>query len=223
MENRHLVIAVHPDDETLGCGGTLLKQKSEGSEIYWLIVTNVSEAFGWDNARVESRQKEINIVSELYPFDDVFKLDFPTTQLDKILFGDIVSSISRVFNTLKPNTIYLPNRGDVHTDHRIAFDAAYSCTKSFRYPFVKKVLMMETLSETEYAPSLISNSFTPNFFCDISGFIDRKIEIFNTYESEIMNANQPRSERIIRALAAYRGSRIGTDYAEAFQLLLSIE
>lgn len=220
---RELVIAVHPDDETLGCGGALLKHKAEGSEIFWLIVTNVSEAHGWDNARVESRQKEINKVSELYPFDDVFKLDFPTTQLDKISFGDIVSSISRVFNTLKPNTIYLPNRGDVHTDHRIAFDAAYSCTKSFRYPFVKKVLMMETLSETEYAPSLISNSFTPNFFCDISGFIDRKIEIFNTYESEVMNANQPRSERIIRALAAYRGSRIGTDYAEAFQLLLSIE
>lgn len=223
MRTKHLVVAVHPDDETLGCGGLLLKHRVAGHEIFWMIITNVSEAYGWDKDRVDSRQKEIEKVSKLYSFNDVFKLDFPTTKLGEIPFGDIASAISNVFNTIKPSIVYLPNRGDVHTDHRIAFDAAYSCTKSFRYPFVKKILMMETLSETEFAPSLLNYSFIPNVFFDISSFIDKKIEIFNTYESEIMKPNQPRNERIIRSLAAYRGSRIGAEYAEAFQLLLSIE
>ena len=111
------------------------------------------------------------------------------------------------------------NRSDVHSDHRIAFQAIYSCTKSFRKPFIERILMYETLSETEFVPALSENVFIPNVFVDISNYMDKKLEIMQIYKSEIMEGNLPRSLNAIKMLAAFRGSRIGTDYAEAFMLL----
>lgn len=217
--NKVIVIAPHPDDETLGCGGALLKHKLQGDEIYWLIVTNVDEKNGWSRDRVESRQIEIEKVSEMFGFTKTFKLNFPTTKLETLPMGEIVSAISKVFNEIKPNIVYLPNRADVHTDHEIVFKATYSCTKNFRYPFVNKVLMYETLSETDFSASIPENVFVPNYFVDISNQFDRKIEIMKIYESEVMKENFPRSISTIEAFSKYRGSRIGVKYAESFMLL----
>ena len=108
---------------------------------------------------------------------------------------------------------------DVHSDHRVAFDAVYSCTKSFRYPYIERIYMMETLSETDFAPSVASKAFVPNVFVDISGFIDKKMEIVSLYGSEMMQDPYPRSLSSIKALARVRGSRCGAMYAEAFMLL----
>ena len=123
---------------------------------------------------------------------------------------------------IKPDIVYLPNRGDVHTDHHIVFQAAYSCTKSFRYPFIKRVLMYETLSETEFAPALPENAFLPNSFVDISNYIDKKLKIMQAYSSELMESPNPRSLELIRLFAKFRGSRIGAEYAEAFMLLYDV-
>ncbi len=220
--NKILVIAVHPDDETLGCGGTLLKHKANGDEIHWLIVTDIKESEGYDISAIKQRNKEIKKVENLYGFTSVNKLDLSTTKVDTYSMSVLVSKISSVIDRIKPDTIYLPFKGDVHSDHKYIFDAAYSCTKIFRYPFIKKIYMMETLSETEFSLSTKEDSFVPNVFIDISKYMNKKIEIMNIYESEIGKHPFPRCEKNMRALATYRGATSGCNYAESFMLLKEI-
>jgi len=217
-----LVISSHPDDETLGCGGTILKHKDVGDKIYWLIVTNIDIKDGWDKDTVEKRQKEIKRVAEMYGFEKIFKLDYPAAKLDVIPIQKIIESISKVIFEIKPEIIYLPNRSDAHTDHQITFKTAYSCTKNFRYPFIRKILMYETLSETEFAPALPENTFIPNVFVDITKYFEKKLEIFKIYKSEVMEEPLPRSLGSIKALTKYRGSQIGVEYAEGFMLVREI-
>jgi LmbE family N-acetylglucosaminyl deacetylase len=219
---RILVISPHPDDETLGCGGTILKHKDLGDQIHWLIITNIDVKNGWDRDIVEKRQKEVETTAEMYGFEKTFKLDYPTAKLDTIPIQEIIKSISKVILEVKPEIIYLPNRSDVHTDHQITFKAAYSCTKNFRYPFIKRILMYETLSETEFAPALPENTFIPNVFMDITNYFEKKLEIFKVYKSEVMEEPLPRSLDSIKAFNKYKGSRIGKKYAESFQLLFEI-
>ena len=217
-----LVISPHPDDETLGCGGTILKHKNMGDKIHWLIITNIDVKNGWNKDIIEKRQKEIKTVAEMYGFEKTFKLDYPTAKLDTIPIQEIIKSISKVILEIEPEIIYLPNRSDVHTDHQITFKAAYSCTKNFRYPFIKKILMYEALSETEFSPTLPENIFIPNVFVDITNYFDRKLEIFKIYKSEIMKKPFPRSLEVIEAFDKCRGSQIGEKYSEAFVLLKEI-
>ena len=217
-----LVFAIHPDDETLGCGGTLLKHKEAGDEIHWLIGTEVSVEDGFKENVVRKREEEIKKVNELYNFDSINRLGLPTMKIDKYDTSYLVNKISKIFNQIKPETVYLPFKSDVHSDHRCFFNAAFSCTKSFRYPFIKTVYMMETLSETEFAPSTKEDSFIPNVFIDISNYIDKKIDIMKVFESEIGDHPFPRSERNIKALATYRGASSNCNFAESFMLLKQI-
>ena len=218
--NKVLVVAVHPDDETIACGGTLLKHKDDGDEIHWLICTETNKDIHPDFH--ETRKQEIRKVSEMFQFDSVHHLKFLATKVDEYTDSERVGGISKVVSDIRPNIIYLPFRSDIHSDHRYIFEAAYSCTKSFRYPFVKKVMMMEAPSETEFALSLPSQTFIPNVFNDISKYIDKKIEIANVYASEMGEHPFPRSETTIRSLAAYRGSTCGFHAAESFMLLKEI-
>lgn len=204
-KERVLVVALHPDDETLGCGGTLLRHKDEGDSIYWLIATQVNSKSEFYN----TRENEIEKVSQMYGFDGVYKLGFQTMHIDEYSMSELIGKISKVVSEVKPSVMYLPFKGDVHSDHRKFFEAAYSCTKSFRYPFIKKVYMMETLSETEFAPSTKEDSFVPNVFVDITKYIDKKCQIMSVYKSEIADLPFPRSIENIRALAIYRGCTLG--------------
>lgn len=217
-----LVISVHPDDETLGCGGTLLKHKDNNDEIYWLIITKANEKLGFSKQFLENREKQINSISEIYGFKDVYKLGFLTTKLHTIDFSELIHSISKVINEIKPGMIYMNNRSDIHTDHQVAAKAIMSCTKSFRYPFIKKILMYECLSETDIAPSLPENLFIPNVYSDITEYIDKKLEIMSIYESEVQQMPLPRSLDNIKALARYRGASCGVNYAEAFMLIREV-
>lgn len=214
-----LVVAPHPDDETLGCGGTLLKHQQEGDEIYWLIITNMHAAHGWDAAKVAQRQVEIDAVSAMYGFKKTIKLDFPTTQLDAIPYGELVAKLAGVIQDIKPAVVYLPNHSDIHTDHKVGFNAVMSCCKDFRASFICRVLMYECLSETEFAPGIKDFAFVPNVFVNTTAHHARKLEILRVFASEVMAAPLPRSIEAVSALARYRGSRIGYDYAEAFCLL----
>ena len=220
LKMKHIaIVAVHPDDETLGAGGTLLKYKNEGVIISWIIVTGISTDFGYSKEHVEKRQKEILEVAKRFQFDNVIEFNFQPIKLDEINFSDLVNAFSNTFNQLKPDTIILPNRSDVHSDHKFSFDAAYCCTKNFRYPFINKIMMCEYISETEFAPAIHENVFIPTIFVDISKFIDDKLEIMKIYESEVMQGNLPRSLSAIRSLNGFRGSRIGVEYSESFALL----
>lgn len=218
MKNKILVLAAHPDDETLGCGGTLLKHKAAGDSTHWLIATTISEEHGYYKAR----EQEVERVNQLYDFDSVHNLRLKTMQVDEYSMTDLIGKISAVIQEVQPNIIYLPFKSDVHSDHRKLFEAAFSCTKSFRYPFIKKIYMMETLSETEFAPSTKEDSFVPNVFVDITPYIEKKLEIMRVFSSEIGEHPFPRSERNIRALATLRGATAGCEYAESFMLLKEI-
>jgi len=217
-----LAVAVHPDDETLGCGGALLKHKNDGDDIYWLIITSVNVENGWKKEKVESRRREIDSVSNMYGFSATHNLGFPTTRLDTIPMKDLISEISKIIQKVEPGLIYIPNRSDIHTDHQVAFKAIMSCTKVFRNSFIRKILMYECLSETEFSPSLQTDIFIPNVFVDITGFLEEKIKIMNTYRGEMGTFPFPRSEENIRALATYRGATAGVEAAEAFVLLKEV-
>ena len=196
---RVLVVSAHPDDEVLGAGGTLLKHRSKGDEICWIIVTNILEGGIFDSKKIESRQKEIDQVSGYLGVSNLVISDF------------------------QPEIIYSVNRSDAHSDHRVVFNAVAACTKSFRYPSIKTFLMYECISETEFSPALHENLFVPNFFVDISGFMKDKIKIMNIYKSELGHHPFPRSEKNIKALATFRGATVGVEYAEAFQLVKHID
>lgn len=214
-----LVVSVHPDDETLGCGGTLLKHAQQGDEIFWLILTKLDQVVGFSQDSIERREREIKMVARQYGFKEVVQFDFITTQLHLVDFALLVGEISRIIKDLQPELVYMNNRSDIHTDHQIAAKAILSSTKSFRAPFVRKILMYECLSETEFAPPFPENLFSPNVFSDITDFIDKKLEIMRIYQSEVQNPPQPRSMENIRALARFRGASCGVDYAEAFMLI----
>ena len=220
--NKVLVLAVHPDDETLGCGGTLLKHKANGDEIHWLIATEIKESEAFTKEMVKKRKSEIKKVALSYGFDSVNELGLFTMRVDEYSMSELISKISKVFKRIKPNIVYLPFKSDVHSDHRKIFEAAYSCTKVFRYPFIKKIYMMETLSETEFAPSVKEDSFIPNVYVDISKFFEKKLEIMRIYESELGTHPFPRSEKNLKALATLRGATAGCEYAESFMLLKEI-
>ena len=219
MKNVVLVIAVHPDDETLGCGGTLLKHKASGDEVHWLICTTIDKT----NSYYKTREDELKIVADAYKFNSVNNLRLKTMQVDEYGMSSLIDKISNVINTIKPNIIYLPFKSDVHSDHRKIFEASYSCTKSFRYPFIKKIYMMEILSETEFAPSTKEDSFIPNTFVDISAYFEKKIEIMKIFKSEISMHPFPRSERNLKSLSTLRGATSGCEYAESFVLLKEIQ
>ena len=217
--NKALVIAVHPDDETLGCGGTLLKHKANNDEIHWLICTAMNK----NQSKYKVREQEIEKISKMYDFNGVHKLELNTMQVDEYSISELIEKISKVINKVQPNIIYLPFKGDVHSDHRKIFEAAFSCTKTFRYPFIKNMYMMETLSETEFAPSTMGDNFVPNVFVDISKYLDKKIQLMKIFESEIGMHPFPRSEKNIKALATFRGASCGCEYAESFMLLKEIK
>ena len=216
-----LVIAPHPDDELLGCGGTLLRRVAEGGSVGWLLMTAITEEAGWQREKVAQRASEIQQVREGLGVhsEHFFPLDFPTAELDSIPMSSLISRISNVFKQFEPEEVLLPYPGDVHSDHRITFEAACACTKWFRYSSVRRVLVYETPSETDFGIDPRDSGFRPNVFVDISQYIDRKLELMAIYESEMGEFPFPRSETALRALAQARGSQAGFEAAEAFMLL----
>jgi len=217
-----LVIAPHPDDETLGCGGCLLKHKDQGDKLFWLIMTKMSARTGYTEDQIRVRSEEINKVAGVYDMMKVFYSDFVTTTLDTVPRLALTHAVENVVREVQPNVVYLPNRSDAHSDHRLTFDATMSSIKTFRNSSIKRALMYEVLSETEFAPPLPSEAFVPNGFSDITTYLEKKIEIMCTYRSEMKPHPFPRSEEGIRALATFRGAMSGFKYAESFMVLRDI-
>lgn len=218
-----IIISAHPDDEVLGAGGTIFKHVFNGDEVYWLITTNISEAQGFSRELVENRQKEIEKVGELLGIKKTFLLNYSTMELNSRSVNEMVPKVSQVFKEVEPEIIYCVNRSDAHSDHRYTFDAIAACTKSFRYPYLKRVLLYECISETEFAPALPEKVFLPNYFVDITEFLNQKLEAMQIYKSELGEHPFPRSKRNIEALAIFRGATVGVEYAEAFQLIKFID
>jgi N-acetylglucosamine malate deacetylase 1 len=221
--SRVIVVSSHPDDEVLGAGGTLLKHVKNGDDVYWLVTTCIIENEMFSAKKVAERKLEIEKVAKEMGFKNTYLLTYPTMGLSSSSLITMVPEISKIFQEVKPEIIYCVNRSDAHSDHRITFDAVMACTKSFRYPYIKKVLMYECLSETEFAPALPEKVFLPNYYVDISNEMKEKLEIMNIYDSELGEHPFPRSHRNIKALGSFRGASVGVEYAEAFQLIKFID
>ena len=210
-----LVVAPHPDDETIGCGGTLLRHGDLGDAVHWLIATTPAPGCG-------PTADDLAAAASAFGFRQTHELELPETRLDALPLTDLIQRIGAVVRAVSPEIVYLPYRGDAHSDHRVVFDAAVACTKAFRYPSVRQVLVYETLSETDYALNPDRNGFAPNLFVDISAQLERKLAILRLYPSEIAPPPFPRSEEAVRALAVVRGAACGRHAAEAFMLLREI-
>ena len=221
---KSLVIAPHPDDELLGLGGTLLKKKDQGNVIGWLIMTTMDEKNGWNKDQIDTRSQEINSVRIGLGINNtkLYQLNFPTTKLDQIPISKIISKVKYVFNEFEPDEIFIPHFGDIHTDHKITFEIAASCSKWFRNKSIKRIYSYETISETEYNIKP-NNNFNPNYFIDITQYMEEKLRLVNIYKSEIQKCPFPRSNEVIMALATYRGSQAGCRYAESLNLVKGIE
>lgn len=213
-----LVVAPHPDDETLGCGGTLLKLAASGAEVHWMIMSTMTSNM-FSSERMAERQIEIREVAAAYRFAETHELRFPTTRLDEPPIGDIVGAAMPIVQRIKPNLVFLPYGGDAHSDHGATFRALSSTVKKFRMPSVNRVLVYETISETDNCIDPDSNGFRPTSFSDITETLDGKIRIMGIYKGELRSPPFPRSIEAIRALALLRGGAANCHAAEAFMLL----
>jgi LmbE family N-acetylglucosaminyl deacetylase len=217
-----LVVAPHADDESLGCGGTILRHISEGDDVHWLLVTGMSQESGFTETQIKTRQEEIAQVHARYGFSDRHELNLPPAALETLPIGDIVSKISKVIKKIEPEIVYTVYRNDAHSDHEIVFDGVMSSTKSFRYPFVKRVLAYETISETDFGMKPEDGGFRPNVFNNISDFLEEKLDILEIFESEMGDFPFPRSKKALSALAQLRGVQSNCEAAEAFMLIKEI-
>ncbi|MDA9300076.1 PIG-L family deacetylase [Amylibacter sp.] len=215
-------IAPHPDDETLGCAGFLLRAKALGAKIYWVIITEVK---GTDPEVVEFRKKrdaEIQQVSELYNFDAVYELKFESAALCCREQLKLIPLLSEIIDETQCSHLLVPYRNDIHSDHKIVHDAALSASKSFRSKSVVEILMYETLSETDFSIRYDDPGFKPNVFINIEDYLAKKIEILSIFESEIYPMPFPRSISATEALATLRGVQANVTSAEAFVSLKRI-
>ena len=213
-----LVIAPHPDDEVLGCGGTIAKYTYKGDEVYLCIVTK-SYTPDWSEEFLKRRQKEIEKANKILGIKKTYLLNFPTVKLDTIPQKKLNTSILKVVSEVKPDVLYIPHKGDLNKDHRLVFEASLVAVRPSNLK-LKNVLSYETLSGTEWGQSI--EPFIPNVYVDISGTLEKKIESMKAYKSELKKYPHPRSLEIIEALAKKRGSEVGTRFAEAFMLIREV-
>jgi len=216
-----LVISPHPDDEVLGCGGTMARHSSLGDQVYVLIVTRgISEIFPPEE--IEKTREELCIAHEILGVVDTFFLDYPAPKLDTVPEYKLAEAISEVIYSLQPHILYLPHRGDIHVDHRAVYHAAMVAARPINNMPAQRILCYETLSETEWGSTFGETAFIPNIFVDITAFLEKKLEAMASYRSQLKNPPHPRSLRSIEALAHLRGGTVGVNAAEAFVLVREV-
>lgn len=222
MNKSVMVIAPHPDDESLGCGGTLLRHKSEGDDIHWCVVTDMQQSSNYTSEQKAQRAELVEKVSQHFGFSSERNLGFTPAGLDSTTTGALIEKLKEYIDLVKPHTVYIPYAFDVHSDHRYVFDAVISVSKSFRAPYIKKVACYETLSETDFGLSPINTQFQPNLFVDISYFSEQKKTVLSLYQSELDAHPFPRSFDAVEALEIIRGTQAHVERAEAFVVLKEI-
>ena len=210
-----LIIAPHPDDEVLGCGGTVAKHSGRGDEVYLCIVTKAYTP-DWSEEFLKNRTKEIEKSNKILGIKKTYFLNYPTVKLDTFPQKELNEVISKVVDEIKPDVAYIPHKGDLNKDHRLIFESSLVATRPVNHK-VKRILSYEILSETEWGQSI--EPFIPNVYVDVSEIFEKKIEAMKAYESELKQCPHPRSLEIIEALAKKRGSEVGVKFAEAFILI----
>lgn len=214
-----LVIAPHPDDEVLGCGGTIAKHAKLGCEVSLCIVT---EAYtpDWSKKFIKERPEEIKKAVKLLGIEKTYFLGLPTVKLDTVPLKDLNQAILKVIKQVKPQIVYLPHGGDVNKDHRLVFEAGLVALRPSNKTAVKKILCYEVLSETAEGRNI--KEFAPNVYENINNEFKKKVAAMKAYKSEIKKFPHARSLAMIAVLAKSRGSEAGFKFAEAFMMIREI-
>jgi len=227
MNERTLVIAAHPDDEVLGCGGTIARLSKEGHEVYVAILgegitSRYVKRDQADRGLIRDLQDRSQQVSKLLGVKELFLNDLPDNRFDTVPLLDVVKIIEELIDRLQPQAVYTHHRGDLNIDHAITFQATLTATRPIKGCPVREIRTYEIPSSTEWTFGQIHRPFQPNLFVDISKTLDTKIECMKIYESEIRTFPHPRSPEALRAIAQRWGSVVGVESAEAFELIRSI-
>lgn len=221
MGRKILVIAAHPDDEVLGCGGTLALLADQGAQIHVAFladgVFSRGTASGRDAelaARRAAAQKACNVLG----VRSVSFGDFPDNRMDSVALLDIVKFIEALIAEYCPDTVFTHHAGDVNVDHRRIHEAVVTACRPQRGHPVRTLLFFEVPSSTEWQPPGSGVVFVPNWFIDISNTLERKLMALDAYAAELRAWPHPRSRQGVEHLARWRGATVGADAAEAFIL-----
>lgn len=213
-----LVIAPHPDDEILGCGGIMLRNINEGNNVYVCIVTHceppIFPANGSDAIQAAGRE-----CHKWMGVKKTFFLNFPTVMLEKVDRYKLNDAILKVITETQADEVYIPHWGDMQRDHQIVADACMVGVRPKYAHRVSRVYGYETLSETAWNAHNVQNEFMPNTFVDISDYLEDKLKALTFYDEQMSPFPDARSIEAIEHLAKYRGSLMHMNAAEAFVLI----
>ena len=219
-----LVVAAHPDDEVLGCGGTIARLATEGHSVSILILgEGISARYDdpkeADPALLKTLHAQAGKIGTFLGAKSVSLAKLPDNRFDIVPLLEIIKVIETHVERVKPDIVYTQHGGDLNIDHERTFRAVLTATRPMMGSSVKKIYAYEVRSSTEWAFGQFSPAFHPTTFCDISATLERKITAMEMYEGEARKFPHPRSSESLRATAQYWGSVAGLPAAEAFQLV----
>lgn len=217
-----LVVAAHPDDEALGCGGTIAKLADEGATIHVAfladgVFSRAGDA-GAQQAELTARRAAAQKACDILGVKSVFFSDFPDNRMDTIALLDIIKPIEALVAKYQPDSVFTHHFGDLNVDHRRIHEAVATACRPQRGHPAKKILCFEVPSSTEWQLPGSAPTFAPNWFVDISNTLDRKLAALDAYATELHAWPHPRSRQGVEHLARWRGATVGVDAAEAFML-----
>ena len=229
MKHRVLVIAAHPDDEVLGCGGTMAWHAAKGDRVCVLILGEGATA-RHANRRDDAAQRQVaklrvaaRAASKLLRVSELTVESFPDNQFDTVPLLELVKVIERVKTRCRPDTIYTHHAGDVNVDHRRVHHAVIAACRPQPQERLRRLYGFEVLSSTEWAGPEPMNTFRPDTFVSTSKVLPQKIAALKAYRSELRRFPHPRSVEGVRLLARYRGMSVGLRDAEAFMTIRHID
>ncbi len=223
MDKLILVIAAHPDDEVLGCGGTIAKHAQSGDEVYCLILGEGVTARGGSEALIEKEKEALkqnaSKAAEILGIKELIFRNFPDQRLDTIPLLAVIKSIEEVKQRIKPDIIYTHHQGDLNIDHQIAFKAVLTACRPVKNETVREIYSFEVPSSTEWNSPDVQSYFMPDVFVDISETFNKKVEALKAYKSEIREYPHPRSPEALEIIARRWGVNVRRELVEAFRLV----
>ncbi len=219
-----LVVAAHPDDEILGCGGSVHKWVQSGAEVHALIMAEgltAREERREDVSvqRLNALREDARRAAKLIGYQSISFERFPDNRMDSVDLLDVIHVVSQYMDRIRPAVVLTHHHSDLNVDHRVCFQAALTACRPLPECSARTLLTFETPSATEWNFPYYKNTFSPNVFVDISEAVETKIAAMSCYKTESRTAPHPRSASSLYAIARRWGSVVSCDYAEAFELI----
>jgi LmbE family N-acetylglucosaminyl deacetylase len=217
MSKNILVVAAHPDDDVLGCGGTIARHRHNGDQVRVVFLADGVGARGDDfNTNLKERKKNAYDALNVLGVNSVDFFDLPDNQLDTVSLLSIIQKIEEVISEFQPEILYTHHYGDLNIDHALTAKACITACRPLPQSSVKTILFFEVLSATHWGVS--TECFRPNYYVDITNFFDQKISALDCYAFEMRDYPHCRSIEAVEALSRYRGSQMSLSHAEAFEV-----